>query len=117
MKKLPLMMVLKGDAEHDDNELSTDKAAFSKLFIKTKDMTDEEKKLWDEGLYVDSLFAAAMYLIKTAVNKIDESGMPLIKQVDMYMQMMEAITTRPIFKMLEQYEAMIIPTEAGGLLN
>lgn len=111
------MLVLKGDVEYDGNELSTDKTSFSKLLVKTKDMTDEERKLWDETLYVDSLFAAAMYLIKAAVNEIDQSGMPLIKQVDMYMQMMEAITTRPIFQMLEQYEAMTIPAEAGGLLN
>ncbi|MCL1895130.1 MAG: hypothetical protein FWG03_01130 [Clostridiales bacterium] len=116
MKKIPLMMVLKGDVEYDDSEFTTDRAEFSKLFIKAKDMTDEEKKRWDETLYVDSLFGAAMYLIKAAINEIDASGMPLIKQVDMYMQMMEAITTRPIFKMLEQYEAMTIPTEAG-LLN
>ena len=114
MKKLPLMMVLKGDIEYDA-ESDAAKTLFTKLFTKTEELNDEEKKLWDKSLYVNSLFTAALFFIKAISKEIKDSGIPMSEQVDIYMQLMEAITTQPVFQMLAQFEALSAPAESGML--
>lgn len=114
MKKLPVMMVLKGDAEYGA-EVEFDKAAFAKLYVKTEELVDDEKKRWDESLYAKSLFEAAMFLIKAACKEIDESTMPLNERIDLHMQLMQEITTRPVFQMLAQMEALSVPSEHSML--
>ena len=114
MKKLPLMMVLKGDIEYDA-ESDAAKTIFTKLFAKMDDLTEDEKSLWDKSLYVDSLFSAALFFIRATSKEIKDSDIPMNEQVDIYMQLMEAITAQPVFQMLAQFEALSAPTESSML--